>query len=118
MNKITQILETLSDTIWDSKRRFKMTDTQNEKAWMFFNCDNNFNWQSMNPTYNHIVYRKREGRRLLWKKIKTEAEAGRIQLNESYMTETRHMILEENPVDANTYINFGRILEIDVNLKE
>lgn len=118
MDRIMKILEILSEKISDCKRRLNMANNQNEKAWMFFNCDSDFNWRSMNPKYNHVIYRKREGRRALWKKIKSEAEAGRIELDESCMTEARYTILEGNPVDANTYINYGHILEMDVNLNE
>lgn len=87
----------------------------NNKVWIFFNCNEHNSWETMNPSYNNVVYRKREGRRLLWKKIKDELEKGSIQIPEEKMTDIRKAILEGNPTDPNEYIKYGYIAEMKEN---
>ena len=54
----------------------------NNVSWMFFNCDSYTTWASMNPLYNCYVYRKRAGRRALWREIKKQVVEEKIEINE------------------------------------
>lgn len=99
-------------------------NTNNNVAYMFFNCDEWKGTASMNPVYNAVVYRKRAGRRALWNKIKEEYEAGRIRVGyfnktmvgetndvEAKLKEIREYVLEGDPMDANDLLTYGFILE-------
>ena len=95
-----------------------MDNKSNNKVWIFFNCDEYDSWATMNPSYNNIVYRKREGRRLLWKKIKAEYKKNAIQMSVDRMTDIRSAIIDGNPTDANQYIKYGFIAEMLENSEE
>ena len=84
------------------------------KAYVFLNCDAWKSHNSMNINYNNAVYReKRKGRRALWLKIKKELEEGTIQIEEKNIGDVRTAILSGNPDDANRYITYGNILEVE-----
>lgn len=103
------------------KRRMgkDMDNNKNSNVvWIFFNCDQYRSTTSMNPFYNRTVYRKRDGRRLLWKKIKNECDKNRIIVPEDKMSDIRSMILEGNPEDANAYIQYGYIVEMLENQEQ
>lgn len=81
--------------------------------WMFFNCDKEMSTTSMNPLYNTEVYRKkRNGRRALWKKIKSEIADEKIIVNKDDMHDIREAIINGDPVDANEYMTYGLIVEL------
>lgn len=81
--------------------------------WMFFNCDKEMSAASMNPLYNTEVYRKkRNGRRALWKKIKSEIADKKIIVNKDDMHDIREAIINGDPVDANEYMTYGLIVEL------
>lgn len=82
--------------------------------YMFFNCDEWKSYASMNPGYNDTVYRKREGRRALWRHIKAQVEDGSIEIDEAMMPIVRNHILNGNPCDASDYITYGTILALRV----
>ena len=81
--------------------------------WMFFNCDEDVNWSSMNPFYNSTVYRKRTGRRALWRKIKDEVAAGNIIIAEEKMNDVRQAIIGGDPLVANECMKYGFIIALD-----
>ena len=81
--------------------------------WMFFNCDKEMSTESMTPLYNTEVYRKkRNGRRALWKKIKSEIADEKIIVNKDDMHDIREAIINGDPVDANEYMTYGLIVEL------
>lgn len=82
-------------------------------SYVFFNCDEWNSYQSMNPEYNNAVYRRRDGRRALWKKIKEELAEGNIEINESDLKKVREEILEGDPAEANPYIKYGCIIAME-----
>lgn len=88
-------------------------ENQSNIMWMFFNCDEHKNYASMNPIYNAVVYRKRAGRRALWKKIKSELESKAIEIPENNLDDVRKAILEGNPMSANIHITYGYIAEME-----
>ena len=84
------------------------------KAYIFLNCDAWKSHSSMNINYNNAVYReKRNGRRALWLKVKKELEEGTIQIEEKDIGDVRTAILSGNPDNANQYITYGNILEVE-----
>lgn len=84
-----------------------------KSCYMFFNCDEQKSAASMNVKYNNVVYRCRDGRRALWKKIKEEVAAGRIFIDEQLLSIVRIHILEGNPEDINDLILYGNIVKLD-----
>ena len=85
----------------------------NKSCYMFFNCDEQKSATSMNVKYNNVVYRCRNGRRALWKKIKEEIAAGRIFVDEQLRSTVRVHILEGNPEDINDFILYGNIVKLN-----
>lgn len=88
-------------------------DMDYDVMWMFFNCDENVSWSSMNPLYNSIVYRKRTGRRALWRKIKDEVAAGNVIIAEEKMSDVRNAIIGGDPLVANEFMKYGFIVALD-----
>ena len=88
-------------------------DMDYDVMWMFFNCDENVSWGSMNPLYNSTVYRKRTGRRALWRKIKNEVAAGNVIIAEEKMGEVRDAIIGGDPLVANEFMKYGFIVAVD-----
>ena len=80
----------------------------NNTSYVFFNCDEYKSVTTMNPLYNAQVYRKRSGRRALWRKIKDEVASGNIIVDN--MSQVRKLIMFEHPEDANDYITYGIIV--------
>lgn len=79
-------------------------------AYIFFNCDADKSRDSMNIFYNHEIYRDTQAsRKALWKKVQTEQDAARIQIDEDDLEDVRTAILESNPAEASQYIRFGSI---------
>ena len=85
----------------------------NNVSWMFFNCDEWGTWASMNPLYNCYVYRKRTGRRALWKEIKKQVVEEKIEINEKDMPKVRNEILFGNPINATDYMTYGVIVDLE-----
>lgn len=84
------------------------------KAYIFLNCDAWKSHNSMNINYNNAVYReKRNGRRALWLKVKKELEDGTIEIEKKNISTVRAAILFGIPGDANQYITYGYILEVE-----
>ncbi|MCR5834235.1 MAG: hypothetical protein K6G55_06270 [Selenomonadaceae bacterium] len=84
------------------------------KAFIFFNCDANKSEASMNIFYNNAVYKDTKlSRKNLWKKVKEEYGAERIQIPFDKLHEVEFQIIEGDPVSASDFIQFGTIREID-----
>ena len=84
------------------------------KAFIFFNCDGNKSEASMNIFYNHTVYKDtKTSRKNLWKKVKEEYGAERIQINSENLKTVELAITEGDPVSASNFIQFGAIRAID-----
>ena len=84
------------------------------KAFIFFNCDAFKNEASMNIFYNHEVYKDtKTSRKNLWKRIKEECGAERIQFATDNLKAVELAITEGDPVTASDYIQFGAIRMID-----
>ena len=85
----------------------------NNVSWMFFNCDSYTTWASMNPLYNCYVYRKRAGRRALWREIKKQVREENILIDTKDMPKVRDEILFGNPVNATGYMTYGAIIDLE-----
>ena len=84
------------------------------KAFIFFNCDAAKNESTMNIFYNRAVYKDtKTSRKNLWKKVKEEYGADRIQIATDDLKTVELAITEGDPVSASDYIRFGAIREID-----
>lgn len=84
------------------------------KVFVFFNCDENKNESSMNIFYNHAVYKDtKNSRKALWKKIKEEHLADRIQIAQENFKIVEAIILDGDPVEASNLIKFGAIKSFD-----
>ena len=85
----------------------------NAVSYMFFNCDEHASSASMNPICNCIVYRKKAGKRALWKEIKQQLAEEQIEIGKKDLPNVRNEILFGNPVNANNYIIYGCIIELN-----
>ena len=84
------------------------------KAFIFFNCDAAKNESSMNIFYNHAVYKDtKTSRKNLWKKVKEEHGAERIQIETENIKAVELAITEGDPVSASDFIQFGAIRAVD-----
>lgn len=85
-----------------------------DKVFIFFNCDAEKSEASMNIFYNRAVYKdNKNSRKNLWKKIKEEYGAERIQIALENFPAVKEAITEGNPVEASTFIRFGAIRAFD-----
>ena len=84
------------------------------KVFIFFNCDGNKSEASMNIFYNHAVYKDtKTSRKNLWKKVKEEFGAERVQIAAENLKTVELAITEGDPVSASDFIQFGAIRVID-----
>ena len=85
-----------------------------KKVFIFFNCDANKSEASMNIFYNRAVYKDtKTSRKNLWKKVKEEYGAERIQIATDNLKPVELAIIEGDPVEASNLIQFGAIRAID-----
>ena len=110
--QIKKMTKKITDGFKDTDEK-ENDDMDYDVMWMFFNCDENVSWGSMNPLYNSTVYRKRTGRRALWKKIKDEVAAGNIIISEDKMSDVRQAIIGGDPLVANEFMKYGFIVALD-----
>lgn len=84
------------------------------KVFIFFNCDADKNEASMNIFYNSAVYKDtKTSRKNLWKKVKEEYGAERIQIAADKLPEVELAITEGDPVSASDLIQFGAIRAVE-----
>ncbi|MBQ3443190.1 MAG: hypothetical protein II968_06715 [Selenomonadaceae bacterium] len=84
------------------------------KVFIFFNCDADKSEASMNIFYNRAVYKDtKTSRKNLWKKVKEEYGAERIQIAADNLKAVELAITEGDPVAASNLIQFGAIREIE-----
>ena len=84
------------------------------KVFIFFNCDADKNEASMNVFYNRTVYKDtKTSRKNLWRKVKEEYGAERIQIEAENLKAVELAITEGDPVAASDFIRFGAIRAID-----
>lgn len=110
--QIKKMTKKITDGFKDTDEK-ENDDMDYDVMWMFFNCDENVSWGSMNPLYNSTVYRKRTGRRALWRKIKNEVAAGNVIIAEEKMGEVRDAIIGGDPLVANEFMKYGFIVAVD-----
>lgn len=80
------------------------------KVFIFFNCDADKSEASMNIFYNRTVYKDtKTSRKNLWKKVKEEYGAERIQIAAENLPNVEVAITEGDPVEASNFIQFGAI---------
>jgi len=80
------------------------------KVFIFFNCDAAKSEASMNIFYNNAVYKDtKTSRKNLWKKVKEEYGAERIQIASENLKAVELAITEGDPVEASNFIQFGAI---------
>lgn len=84
------------------------------KAFIFFNCDANKSEASMNIFYNNAVYKDtKTSRKNLWKRVKEEYGAERIQIAAENLKNVELAIIEGDPVEASNFIQFGAIRAVE-----
>ena len=84
------------------------------KVFIFFNCDGDKSEASMNIFYNRAVYKDtKTSRKNLWKKVKEEYGAERIQIAAENLKAVELAITEGDPVSAGDFIQFGAIRDFD-----
>ena len=84
------------------------------KVFIFFNCDAAKSEASMNIFYNHAVYKDtKTSRKNLWKKVKEEYGAERVQIAAENLKAVELAITEGDPISAGDLIQFGAIRAID-----
>ena len=84
------------------------------KAFIFFNCDADKSEASMNIFYNRTIYKdNKTSRKNLWKKVKEEYGAERIQIQAENLPTVENAILEGDPVSASDFMQFGAIRAFD-----
>ena len=110
--QIKEITKKITDGFKDADEKEK-DNMDYDVMWMFFNCDENVSWGSMNPLYNSTVYRKRTGRRALWRKIKNEVAAGNVIIAEEKISKVRDAIIGGDPLVANEFMKYGFIVAVD-----
>ena len=85
-----------------------------DKVFIFFNCDAEKSEASMNIFYNRAVFKdNKTSRKNLWKKVKEEYGAERIQIAAEDIPTVELTIIEGNPVEASNLIQFGAIRAFD-----
>ena len=84
------------------------------KVFIFFNCDADKSEASMNLFYNRLVYKDtKTSRKNLWKKIREEYDADRVQIATDDLQDVERAITEGDPVEAGNFIRFGAIRAFD-----
>ena len=84
------------------------------KVFVFFNCDADKSEASMNIFYNRAIYKDtKTSRKNLWKKIREEYGAERIQIAAENLPVVEKAILEGDPVEAGNFMQFGAIRAFD-----
>ncbi len=84
------------------------------KAFIFFNCDADKSQASMNIFYNREVFKDtKTSRKNLWKRVKEEYGAERVQIATDDLNTVEMEITEGDPVAASKYIQFGAIRAFD-----
>lgn len=84
------------------------------KAFIFFNCDADKSQASMNIFYNREIFKdSKTSRKNLWKRVKEEYGAERIQIATDNLRAVELAITEGDPVSASEYITFGAIRAFD-----
>ena len=87
---------------------------KSSKVFVFFNCDADKSEASMNIFYNRTVYKDtKTSRKNLWKKIREEYGAERIQISAENLPGVEKTILEGDPVEAGNFMQFGAICAFD-----
>ena len=87
---------------------------KSSKVFVFFNCDADKSEASMNIFYNRTVYKDtKTSRKNLWKKIREEHGAERIQIAAENLPAVEKAILEGDPVEAGNFMQFGAIRAFD-----
>ena len=85
-------------------------------GYIFFNCDEEKNQDTMNLFYenNRVVYRDiKASRKALWEKVQAEIAAERIYVDKQNEDAVKNAILEGDPTEAGQYIQFGTIISIN-----
>ncbi len=84
------------------------------RVFIFFNCDAAKSEASMNIFYNNAVYKDtKTSRKNLWKKVKEEYGAERIQIAAENFKAVELAITEGDPVEASNLIQFGAIRAVE-----
>lgn len=81
--------------------------------YMYLHCDEYKSHASMNASHENIIYRKRAGRRAMWKEIKDDIKKDFISVSPENIPKIREYILNGNPEDANDYITYAFILQLE-----
>ena len=81
-------------------------------VYVFFNCNEEKDTVSMNILHNHEAFSNASGgRKALWNKVKSEADAGRVHLHDEEAVKTA--IIKGNPQDATEHMQYGYIVAME-----
>ena len=95
-----------------AKPAAKKTEKAPAKAYVFFNCNENKEHESMNVYHNHDVYLDSQAsRKALWAKV--QEELGNVHIDECNMDAVKEAIMSGNPADATQYMHCGAIVEMN-----
>lgn len=79
-------------------------------VYVFFNCDEEKNQSTMNVFYNNTFYGEtKKAKKELFAKIKSELEAGKIQIAEENLAKVEAIVTAGEPTEASQYITYGTI---------
>ena len=86
-----------------------------DRAFVFFNCDNEKSEASMNIFYNNSLYGSaRTSRSKLWEKVLAELEAGRIKIADENLKKIQFLIMRGDPCAASEFMQYGAIREFPI----
>ncbi|MCR5756730.1 MAG: hypothetical protein K6F95_02330 [Selenomonas sp.] len=81
-----------------------------QKAYVFFNCDEEKTEKSMNIFYNQTIYKAtKKARQELLAKVEAEVAAGRVNITEGKDESVSKAILDGDPTKASNYLQYGTI---------
>ena len=81
--------------------------------YMYLHCDEWDSCESMNPCYDNRIYRRRAGRRAMWRALKQDIEDDIIEVDNKHLLDIQKAILNGDPEDANEYIKYAHILSLE-----
>lgn len=88
-----------------------MASKEPVKVYVFFNCDEEKSEASMNVAYNNEAYKStKASRKALWAKVREEAEAGRVQVEDEKAA--KEAVLNGDPCEASKLLRYGNIVEL------
>ena len=87
--------------------------SRQKKAFIFFNCDEEKSETSMNLFYNKQIYNDtKKARTQLLEKLKSEQDAGKIQIDD--LAAVEQLVMSGDPTQASQHLTFGAIVAFPI----